>query len=67
MSSHIVEHRKRSKSATLVVGNIKGGYLNMRDNHLIKSNGKFYRTMLLKARIAGWHRELPTKIECSAA
>lgn len=36
LSSHIVEHWKRSKSATLVVGNRKGGYLKMRDNHLMK-------------------------------
>ena len=36
LSSHIVEHWKRSKSATLVVENRKGGYLNMRDNHLMK-------------------------------
>ena len=34
--SHIVEHWKRSKSATLVVENRKGGYLKMRDNHLMK-------------------------------
>jgi len=31
--SHIVEHWKRSKSATLIVENRKGGYLEMRDNH----------------------------------
>ncbi|WP_198010550.1 hypothetical protein [Prevotella sp. C561] len=44
LSSHIVEHRKRSESATLVVENRKGGYLNMRDNHLMKSNGKFLQS-----------------------
>ncbi|WP_278995058.1 hypothetical protein, partial [Prevotella melaninogenica] len=37
LSSHHVEHWKRSKSATLVVENRKGGYLNMRDNHPIKT------------------------------
>ena len=26
-----------------------------------------YIVVLLKARKAGWHRELPAKIECSAA
>jgi len=36
LSSHIVEHWKRSKSATPVVENRKGGYLKMRDNHLMK-------------------------------
>jgi len=36
LSSHIVEHWKRSKSATLVVKNRKGGYLKMRDNHQMK-------------------------------
>ena len=55
--SHIVEHWKKNKSATLIVEYRKGGYLKMRDNHLMKSNGKFYRAVLLKARIAGWHRE----------
>ncbi|ATV27087.1 hypothetical protein CTM62_10760 [Prevotella intermedia] len=29
LSSHIVEHWKGSESATLVVGNRKGGYLEM--------------------------------------
>lgn len=33
--SHIVEHRKGSESATLVVKNRKGDYLKMRDNHLM--------------------------------
>ena len=36
LTSHHVEHWKRSKSATLVVENRKGGYLKMRDNHLMK-------------------------------
>jgi len=36
LSSHIVEHWKRNKSATLVVENRKGGYLKIRDNHLMK-------------------------------
>ena len=34
--SHIVEHRKGSESATPIVGNRKGDYLKMRDNHLMK-------------------------------
>ena len=33
--SHIVEHWKGSESATPIVENRKGGYLKMRDNHLM--------------------------------
>ena len=40
LSSHIVEHWKGSESATPIVGNRKGGYLEMWDNHLMNDKWK---------------------------